>query len=433
MEVTVEATQGLERRMTVTIPDNDIDAKVEKRLRSIAKTARMQGFRPGKVPFKLISQQYRDQVTAEIMGDLVQSTYGDALTQESIMPAGGPTLQSQDLKEDNVFEYAVTFEVYPEIEVKELDKIKVERPVVTIQDEDVDRMIDTLRKQQLTWNEVDRASQNEDQIVIDFDGKIDGESFEGGATQDMPMVLGAGTMLADFEANLQGLKAGEEKTFEVNFPEDYHGQAVAGKTAEFTVQVKKVSEPVMPEVNEDFAKLFGVEDGSVEQLRTEIHENMQRELDNSIRTTVKNQVMDGLMEHNSFDVPNAMLDEEIERLRQATMEDMKRSGNQNLPDMPASIFEEQARRRIALGLMISELVKTNDIKLDSDMVDEEIRKVAATYEQSAAVEQAYRDKPELRQGVEAVVLENQVVATLLDQVEVNDVEKGFYDVVQNRV
>jgi len=203
MEVTVETTQGLERRMTVSIPDNDIESQVEKRLRSIAKTARMEGFRPGKVPFKMIAKQYRGQVTAEIMGDLVQSTFGEALSKEELHPAGAPTLQSQDLKDDNVFEYAVTFEVYPEIEIKDLDKIKVERPAVEITGEDIDKMIETLRQQQVTWNEVERAAQKDDRIMVDFNGKIEGEDFDGGSTKDMPIVLGAGTMLSDFEDNLR--------------------------------------------------------------------------------------------------------------------------------------------------------------------------------------------------------------------------------------
>jgi len=433
MEVTVEVTQGLERRMTVSIPDNDVESQVEKRLRSIAKTARMEGFRPGKVPFKLIAKQYRGQVTDEVMGDLVQSTFGEALSKESLQPAGGPTLQSRDIKDDNVFEYAVTFEVYPEIEIQNVDKIKVERPAVEIADEDIDKMIDTLRQQQVTWNEVDRASQKDDRVVVGFDGKIDDESFDGGATEGMPVVLGAGTMLSDFEDNLLGMKAGDEKTFDVVFPDDYHGAAVAGKTAQFTAKVDSVSEPVLPELDDEFVKAFGVDEGGVEKLRSDIRENMQRELDNAVRTRVKNQIMDGLLEQNEFDVPNAMVDEEIQRLREATMEDMKRAGNSEMPDMPAAMFEEQARRRIKLGLMVAELVKTNEITPDKDKIDEEIKAVAATYEQSAAVEQAYRGKPELMQGIEAVVIENQVVDMLLDQVDLNDVEKGFYDVVQSRV
>lgn len=434
MEVTVEVTEGLERRMTVSIPDNNIEADVQKRLKTIAKSARMEGFRPGKVPFKMIAKQYKGQVTAEIMGNLVQSTFGEALKKEDINPASGPTLESQDIKDDNVFEYAVTFEVYPEVKIAGLDKIKVERPVVTIGDKDIDQMIDTLRKQRATWDEVERASQNDDRLVISFDGKIEGESFDGGSTTGMPLVLGTGTMLKEFEENLVGVKTGEEKVFNVTFPEDYHGEAVAGKTAEFTVKVDNVSEPVLPEVNDEFAKDFGVDEGGIEQLRKDIQENMQRELDNSIRSQLKNQIMDGLLENNEFDIPNAMVDEEIERLRQSTMEDMKQRGmGSQLADMPSSMFEDQARRRISLGLMVAEIVKDNEIKLDESKLDEEIKSIASTYEQAEAVEQAYKSKPELRQGLEAIVIENQVVDHLLTEVSVTDVDKGFYDVVQHRV
>ena len=367
------------------------------------------------------------------MGDVVQSTFGQALKQESLSPASGPTLQSQDIKDGNVFEYSVTFEVYPEIEIQGLDKIEVERPKVEITDADVDRMIETLRKQRTTWNEVDRESQNDDRLVISFDGRIDGEDFEGGSTKGMPLVLGTGSMLSDFEDNLVGVKAGEEKVFNVTFPDDYHGEAVAGKTAEFTVKVDSVSEPVLPEIDDEFAKSYGVDEGGVEQLRADIRDNMQRELDSAINGQVKNQIMEGLLANNKFDIPAAMVDEEIERLREATMEDMKRSGNANLPDMPASIFEDQARRRISLGLMVAEIVKANEIKLDEQKLDEEIKAIASTYEQPDAVERAYREKPELRQGIEAVVIENQVVDYLTDQVKLNDIEKGFYDVVQSRV
>jgi len=433
MEVKVEVTQGLERRMTVTLPDSDIDKQIEKRLRSISKTARMEGFRPGKVPQKIIDQRYKGQVTAEVMGDVVQSTFGEALSKEDIQPASGPTLQSQEIKDDRVFEYAVTFEVYPEIKLKGIDKIKVEKPVVEITDEDIDKMIDTLRQQRATWEEVDRKSRKDDRVMVDFDGSIDGESFEGGATKDMPVVLGAGTMLSDFEDNLMGLKAGDEKAFDVKFPDDYHAEKIAGKKAEFSVKVNSVSQPVLPEVDDEFARSFGVEEGGIEKLREDIRDNMQRELDQALRTQVKNQVMEGLLEKNEIDLPNALIDEEVQRMREATLQDMKKAGQTNMPDLPASAFEDQARRRVSLGLLVAELVKVNEIKPDKARLDEEIKTIASTYEQSEAVEQAYRDRPELRQGIEAVVMENQVVDALMDQVKVKEVKKNFYDVVQSRV
>ena len=432
MEVKVEVTQGLERRMTVTLPDSGIDTQVEKRLNRIAKTARMEGFRPGKVPRKIIQQRYKDQVTAEVMSDVVQSSYGEALSKEDIQPASGPTLQSQDIKDDNAFEYAVTFEVYPEIELKGLDKIEVEKPVVEIVEDDIDKMILTLRQQRVSWETVDRESQKDDRIIVDFDGSIDGENFDGGSTKGMPIVLGSGTMLSDFEDNLIGLKAGAEKTFTIEFPKDYHAEKIAGKQAEFNVKVNSVSAPVLPQVDDEFAKAFGVE-GGVEKLREEVRDNMQRELDQAVRVQIKNQVMEGLLSQNEVDVPNALVDEEIQRLREASLRDMKRVGDMKMPDLPMAAFEDEARRRVALGLLVAEIVKAHEIKPDAGKLDQEIKNIAATYEQPAAVEQAYRDKPELRQSVEAAVVENQVVETLLEQVKVKDVEKNFYDVVQSRV
>jgi trigger factor len=430
MEVTVEVTEGLERRMTVTLPENDISDQVEKRLNSLRKTVRLEGFRPGKVPLKIVRQRFSGQVQDEIMGKVVQSTFGDALKEKDLRPASGPTLQSRELKDDQAFEYAVTFEVYPEIEIQGLGKIDLEKPIVEITDDDVDRMIETLRKQRVSWEDTDRASQAEDRVTLDFEGKLDGEVFDGGSAKDTPVVIGAGRMLKDFEDSLIGLKAGEEKTFNVTFPDDYHSQDLAGKTAEFTVNVHSVSEPKLPEIDEEFAKAFGVDEGGVEKLREDILENMQRELDQAIRSKVKNQVMEGLLEQNKIDVPNAMIDEEIERLRQSTLQDMQASGSATLPDLPASIFEEQARHRVSLGLLIAELVKLHEIELDQSRVDEEIRTIASTYEQSDAVERAYREKPELRSGIEAVVIEDQVIESLMDKVNVTEVNKGFYDIVQ---
>lgn len=433
MEVTVEVTQGLERRMTVMLPESGLDKKIQQRLRSLSKTVRMEGFRPGKVPLKIINQRYKGQVTAEVMEDLVQASFAEALSKEEIQPAGGPTLQSQERKDGDAFEYAVTFEVYPEIEIKGLNKIKVEKPIVEIMEEDTDKMIETLRQQRVSWEVVERASRKDDRLVVDFEGKINDEVFEGGSTQGMPIVLGTGIMLKDFEDNLVGLKAGDEKTFKVKFPKDYHAEKIAGKKAEFTVKVDSVSEPVLPEVDDEFARAFGVEKGGIDQLRVDTRDNMQRELDQAIRTQVKNQVMDGLLEQNQIEVPNALIDEEVQRLREATLQDMQRAGSTEVPDLPASAFEDQARRRVSLGLLIAELVKTNGIKPDKDKLEEEIKTIASTYEQPEAVEKAYREKPELRQGVEAVVLEGQVVDTLLDQVKVKEEKKGFYDVVQSRV
>lgn len=433
MEVTVEVKTGLERRMTVIIPDNDIAAQVEKRLHSIAKTARMQGFRPGKVPFKMISQQYKSQVESEVMNSLIQSSYGEALSRESLVPASNPTIESRHLKADNIFEYAVIFEVYPQIEIKGMDNIRIKKPVVVISNENIDKMLTILQQQRTTWSEVERESQENDRIVIGFEGKINGEIFDGGSTKSMPIIIGSGTMLKDFEDNLVGLRPGEEKTFDVVFPEDYPGKAVAGKTAQFTIHVESVNKPVLPEVDKEFAQSFGVKNGNIDQLRSDIRDNMQRELDQTVRNTVKNDLMDALLEQNEIDIPNAMVDEEISRLRESYRQDMKHAGQTTEIELPSAALEKQARRRVTLGLLIGELIKTNNLKLDKNKLEEEIKAIASTYEESAAVEATYREQASLKQGLEAVVMENQVVDLLMEQVTVDEVEKDFYDIVQRKV
>ncbi len=433
MEVTVEVVQGLERRMTVTIPVNGIQSKVDKKLRLMAKTARMQGFRPGKVPFRMIKRQYLDQIETEVVADIIQSTYGKALLKENIRPASGPALQSRDLKDDNTLEYVMTFEIYPEIEVQGLDRIKVEKPVVTISEENVDRMIQTLRQQRTDWNEVDRESRHDDRLVIAFEGSIDDEKFDGSSAKDMPLVLGSGSMLSEFENRLVGMKAGEEKRFDVTFPEDYPGKAVAGKTAQFIVNVDSVSEPELPELDDEFARAYGVDEGGMEQFRRDVKENMQRELNQVVRSSVKNQIMDGLLENNQIEIPNALVDEEVERLRQSAREDMQRSGSDASLKLPSSVFEVQARRRVQLGLLVAKLIRTNKIEPDKEKFEEEVRTIASTYEESDVVERAYRDRLDLRQQLEAVIMENQLIDVLLEQVDVSDAAKDFYDVVQHRV
>lgn len=433
MEVTVEVMQGLERRMTIRVPDNGIQSKVDKKLHSIAKTAHMQGFRPGKVPFRMIKRQYLDQVRTAIVEDIIRSTCMEALSQENIMPANRPALQSQDLKDGDILEYVVTFEAYPEVEVQGLDRIRVEKPVATVSEENIDRMIHTLRQQRADWNEVDRESRKDDRLVIAFEGRIDGEEFDGSSAKDMPLVLGAGSMLGEFEDNLIGMKTGEEKVFDVTFPEDYPGPVVAGRTARFNVNVDSVSEPQLPELDDEFARAYGVTKGGVAQLRNQAKENMQRELDQAVRSRLKSQIMDGLLENNQMEIPNAMVDEEAERLRRAAQEGSNRwSGGGIGMDLPPSVFENQARRSVRLGLLVAKLLLVNEIKPDRERFVAEVRTIAATYEDSDAVERAYHDSPDLRKKLEARVMEDQLVDTLLEQVDVSEVTKNFYDVVGHK-
>ena len=432
MEVTIEVARGLRRRMTVAIPESDAEARIEQKLRAIAKTARIQGFRPGKVPFKMVTQRYRPQVEAEVVGDVVQSTCLDALSEQGLNLAGRPTLQSHALKDGNVFEYTVAFEVLPEFEVAGLDKIVVERPKVEVTEANIDRMIETLRRQRMTWEETTRPARKEDRLVISFQGSIDGNKFDGGSAEGMPLVLGSGAMLSAFEGHLIGMKGGEEKTFELTFPADYRGKAVAGKTARFTVTVASVSAPVLPPVDDAFIKSFGVDNGDVRQLREGVRENMRREMGQAVMAGVKSQIMEGLLRYNQIELPDSLVAAEIAQLREAAKEDIKRAGGRVKAELPAAAFEERARRRVALGLLLDALIKSHDIQLDEGKFDAEVKAIAATYEQPDMVERAYRQREDLRRGVRATVMENQLIDALLGVVNVAEVEKDFYEVAQNQ-
>ncbi len=430
MDVAVEVVQGLERRMTVTVPDHDIESNINKKLRSIAKTAHMQGFRPGRVPFGMVKKQYLEQVRDDVMTDVIAATCEQALLRENIRPVDRPALQSRDLRDGSVLQYVVTFEVFPEVEVQGLDRLRVEKPVVSIGGEDVDRMLDRLRRQRTEWHEVERAGRSGDRLVVTFDGRIDGEPFEGSQAEGLPVVLGASLMPAGFEENLVGLKAGDDKVFEVTFPQDYRGQAVAGRTARFSVHVDSVSEPELPEVDDEFARSYGVDEGGVDQLRQAVEENMRRELDQKVRSLMKEQIMDGLLESNPIEVPHVLVEREIDRLHEVVTKGVPQPGSSAGTDLPRAPFEERARRRIRLGLLVGRLVQVNRIALDRDRFDERVRGIASTYEESEMVEHAYREREDLRRDLEAVVMEEQLVDVLLEQIEVAEVAKDFFDVIE---
>ena len=278
MQVSIETLDGLERRMTVQVPSDTVTLAVEKKLNDLRKTVKIDGFRPGKVPLKVVQQKFGEHVRQEVVGDVIESSYREAIVQESVRPAGMPSIDSVSSEDNEDMSYTATFEVYPEIDQIELESIKIEKPVVEVTDEDLEAMIQKLREQRKDWSEVSRAAGNGDQVMVDFEGRIDGELFDGGAGKDMAVEIGAGQMLPEFEAGLDGISSGEEKVVTVNFPDDYHGKDVAGKSAEFTLKATKVSEPLLPEIDETFAKAFGVEDGDLEKLRVDIRANMNKEV-----------------------------------------------------------------------------------------------------------------------------------------------------------
>jgi trigger factor len=429
MDVTVEVVEGLTRRMKVQLPARDVQSQVETRLQSLARRVRVDGFRPGKAPLKLVRSQYADSVREEVMQSVVQSTYGQALQRQQLRPAGPPSLEDRALDEAAGFSYTVTFEVYPEISLQLMDQIKVQRPVASVEDADLDRMVENLRQQRRRFQPAaDRAAQTGDRVTLDFHGTLDGAEFEGNSGKDVKVELGSGRMLKDFDAAVQGMKADESKDFDLSFPVDYAAAHLAGKTARFNVRLKQVEEKVLPEIDEGFVRAFGVASGQVEDFRREVRDNMNRELKQAVRARIKRQALDQLLAHNPVTLPNALVQEEIGRMREQALHEMP-ALRQHPGALADGMFEEGARRRVGLGLLVGEVIKQQKIELDKARVQEAIQEIASTYENPKEVEGLYAQRKDLRAGVEALVLEDQVVDWLMGQAQVEDQPQGFYDLV----
>jgi len=434
MQVSIETLEGLERRMTVQIPSEQVTEAVQKKLKDLSKTVRIDGFRPGKVPLKVVQQKFGGHVRQEVIGDVIESSYQEALIQEKVRPAGMPNIDSISSEDKEDISYTATFEVYPEVEELQFDAIEIEKPVVEITDKDFDNMLLKLREQRKTWKQTKAAGKKGYQVMVDFEGRIDGELFEGGAGQDMAIEIGAGQMLAEFEAGLEGIKAGEEKTVEVNFPEDYHGAAVAGKTAEFTLKATQVSKPELPELNEEFAKGFGVEDGDLEKMRSDVRANMEKEMGDRLKQNLKSKVMAGLLEHNTIIAPSALVAEEVKSLRlqaaQRMGQDPASADENSLPD---ELFAEEATRRVQLGLLMAEVIQQKKVELDQSLVESTIEEMAVAYEQPDQVRDYYRQNKQARSGLEGMVLEDQVVAHILDKAKVIEKKADFDDLMNGNL
>lgn len=423
MQVSVETTSGLERRMKVAVPKERIESEIEKRLKSLGGQAKIAGFRPGKVPFNVIRQKYGSQVRQEVMGDMLQSSYLEAVSQEKLHPAGPPHIEATDASGDNL-EFTATFEVYPEVELKGLDTIKVERPVLEITDADIDKMLDNIRGQRKTWAEVDRAAQNGDRLTIDFEGTVDGEAFSGGAGKGVEIELGSGRMIPGFEDQLLGAKAGEERTLKVTFPADYHAAQLAGKAAEFATTVQKVEEAVLPEVNDEFVAALGIPEGGVETLRAQVRENMQREGEQRMKSLLKDQVFNGLMGLDLIEVPKTLVDGEVESLVQQRQAMLKQYGGQ-VQDIDPSQFEDQARRRVALGLILSEVIQQNKLKVPPARLREAVEQLASGYEHPDEVVKYYYSEKSRLAELENLVLEEMAVEWVVGQAVVTDKPTTF--------
>ncbi len=434
MQVSIEALEGLERRMTVQIPSQQVTEAVAKKLKDLSKTVRIDGFRPGKVPMKVVQQKFGGQVRQEVIGDVIESSYQQALIQEKVRPAGMPSIDSVSSEEQQDMSYTAIFEVYPEVEELDLKSITVEKAVTEINDADFDAMLDKLREQRKTWKETKAAAKKGSQVMVDFEGRIDGELFEGGAGKDMAVEIGAGQMLGEFEAGLEGIKAGEERTVEVNFPEDYHGADVAGKKAEFTLKATKVSKPELPELDEEFAKGFGVADGDLEKMRSDIRANMEKEKTDRLKSSLKNAVMAGLLEHNSIIAPSALVKDEIPNLRAQAAQRMGQDPeSMDEGSFPDELFRQEAMRRVQLGLLISEVIRKDKIELNQELVEETIEQMAVSYEQPDQVRAYYRQNQQARSSIEGMVLEDQVVGHILEQAQVTEKEVAFEDLMNGNL
>ncbi|PCJ48158.1 MAG: trigger factor [Gammaproteobacteria bacterium] len=434
MQVSVETTTGLERKMTVGIPSSSIDSEVNKKLQELSRTQKMAGFRPGKIPMSVIRKRFGGHVQQDVMREAMQRSYFDAVNQEKLQPAGQPLIEPGAIEKGKDFEFVATFEVFPEISINSFADLKIEKPVAEILDKDLDTMLSTLQKQRGTWEPIKRMAKKEDMVIIDFDGTVDGESFEGGSAEDFSLILGSDSMIPGFEKQLLKVKKDAEVDVNVTFPEDYQSTEVAGKDALFKVVVKEVKGLTLPKLDEEFVKLFGIDDGNVEQLKKEIKNNMQRELDLTLKAKAKSNVLESLNEANDTDLPRALIDQEIDGLRKQAMNQFSqgREGNvADLPEMPAALFEDQAKTRVKLALLVSEVIKVNEIIVDPDRVKETIESAAAAYDEPEQMVSWYYSNQQQLAQVESSVIEDQVVDFILDAAKVTE-KKFSFDELMNK-
>lgn len=430
MQVSVKTTSGLEREMTVSIPSDRIASEVESRVAKAAKTARIDGFRKGKVPLSVIKQRYGAGIKQDVISELVNSTYGEALEQEKIRPAGNPNIKDLNDAAEGDLSYTAVFEVYPEIKLKDLGKLKIEKLNASVSDEDIEDMLSNLRNQSATWEEVERAAEDGDQVTLNYSGSIDGEKFDGGTAEKQKIEIGAGRMIPGFEEGLSGLKAGDKKDLKVKFPKDYQAEHLKGKAAVFAIEVLGVSAKQLPELDEDFAKRFGVEEGGVEALRVEIRKGMESELETASANVLKTAVMNALAEANKTDLPKAAVHEEVHRMKHEMADQYKNQGQQLDPhSLPDDLFQERAERRVQLGLLVSEVLRSAEIKLDNDKVKAEISRQAAGYERPEEVEKYFYSNQELLNSIQMRVLEDQVVTHILELAKVTEKDSTYKEII----
>ncbi len=429
MQVSIESTSGLKRKMTVELPAEQVKPEVEKRLREVARNVRMDGFRPGKVPLHVVRQRYGREVQRDVLSDLIQKTYPLALKEQQISPASDPSIELLDRPDEQGVAYSATFEVLPEVKVGELSGVVIQRPAVTISEADIDRMIERLRQQRANWNESEEEAHDGDRLTFSFSGTVEGESFEGGSAENVTLVLGSEGVIDGFGAGLAGVRVGEDRSLEITLPQEFRNATVAGKNAHFEISVSKVEKPDLPEMDDAFCREFGVDEGGIEALRGDVRSNMERELRERINSMVKQQVMDALLAATELELPSAMVEEECKTLRQRAYEEL------NLPkdgsvDIPLVAFDERARRRVALGLIIAQLVEEWDVKLDAARLEQRLQEMSESFENPIEMINFYRANREYMSVVEGAVLEDQVIEQVLaQQVQIVEEPSDFYSIM----
>ena len=422
MDVTVKSIGALERSMRVELPIEPIEQQVDSRLKSVGRTAKIKGFRPGKVPAKVVKQRFGKQVRKEVLSDVLQKSFSAAVTQEKLRPAGGPKIETE-AENGKTFAFTATFEVMPEFELKNLEKIEIDKPEVTIGDDDIDAMLASLQKQKATWEVVDRKSGEGDRVVIDFVGKLKGEVFPGGEGKDYQIVIGAGQMLADFEKGLEGMQAGDEKTFKVKFPKDYHAEELAGKKADFTITAHRVEAEILPELNDDFAAMFNVAEGGLKRFKADVRENMEREADLKVRTDVREQVMQALLEAHPLAIPQTLKHQEMHALQREAMQRLGLKDAEHAP--PLGDFSAAAEQRVALGLLLRQVISDKELTTDAAMLRARVEELCAGYENSDEMVNMYLSNPQVMEQIEPMVIEQQAVDWILENGKVKPKKISF--------
>lgn len=430
MQVTLETTSNLERKMRISVPSEQVETQVDAKLRQAAGKVKINGFRPGKVPMREVKRRFGEGIRQEVSSELMQSSFSEAIKKEDVSPAGTPQIEEISMEAGKDLEFTAVFEVFPEVKLEGFTAITVEKPVAEVVDEDLENMIVKLQEQRLEYAETDRASKNEDKLNIDFEGFVDGEAFDGGKGESTDIILGSGSMIPGFEEGLLDCKSGQEKDLELKFPDEYQAENLAGKEALFKIKINAVSEPKTPELNDDFFKLFGIDEGGESAFRTEVRGNMEKELDSAIKSKVKNQAMDGLVETTNVDLPKALVASEIDRMRQEAVQQFGGSAKIDPSVLPAEMFEKQAEKRVKLSLIVSAIVDQLELKVDDEKVRETIENMANTYEEPEQVINYYYNNEQQLSQIQGMVLEELVVETILEKAKVSEIAMSYEDAIQ---